>query len=216
MTQPAIGFLRDYFLFYPHKLHGCSFTKNFVNGTIAGETHQGCRQQKKYYFFYGHRPYLSKIESGKSEGNIKYDAETFASTGISVLTQSSRSGETKKRGKKNASRSKFGTGSPFLPPEVRLQPAIKRFGEIFELLNKINGIKINALVGGTNIYKMSLPDGTNVQKLADHPEAKHFMRINSRADANGNIKITVNETLLYRDVKYVVDAFKDGIKTAGG
>lgn len=69
---------------------------------------------------------------------------------------------------------------------------------------------------GTNIYKRSLPDGTNVQKLADHLAAKHFMRINSRADANGNIKITVNETLPYRDVKYVVDAFKDGIKTAGG
>lgn len=65
---------------------------------------------------------------------------------------------------------------------------------------------------------MSLPDGTNVQKLSDHLAAKHFIRINSCAEANGNIKITVNETLLYRDVKYVVgvDAFKNGIKTAGG
>jgi len=97
-----------------------------------------------------------------------------------------------------------------------LQQAIKRSGEIFEFLNKINGIKINELDGGTNIYNMSLPVGTNVQKLADHLSTKHSIRVNSRADAHGNIKITVNETLLYRDVKYVVDAFKDGIKTASG
>jgi len=100
--------------------------------------------------------------------------------------------------------------------EERLQQAIKRSGEIFAVLNKIDGIKINALDGGTNIYKMSLPDGINVQKLADHLASNYFIRINSRADANKDIKITVNETLLYRDPEYIVNAFKDGIKTAAG
>jgi ABC-type uncharacterized transport system ATPase component len=42
---------------------------------------------------------------------------------------------------------------------------------------------------------MSLTDGINVQKLADHLAAKHFIRIYSRANANGNIKITVNENI---------------------
>jgi threonine aldolase len=100
--------------------------------------------------------------------------------------------------------------------EERLQEAIKRSAEIFESLNKIKGIKINALDGGTNIYNMSLPAGMDVQKLADHLASKYFIRINSRADANGNIKITVNETLLYQDTKYIIDAFEGGIKMAGG
>jgi hypothetical protein len=39
---------------------------------------------------------------------------------------------------------------------------------------------------------MSLTDGINVQKLADHFAAKHFIRIYSRANANGNIKITLD------------------------
>lgn len=100
--------------------------------------------------------------------------------------------------------------------EERLQQAVKRSGEIFAVLNKINGIKINALNGGTNIYKMSLPDEINVQKLADHLAAKYFIRINSRADANKDLKIMVNETLLYRDPEYIVNAFKDGIKQEAG
>jgi threonine aldolase len=100
--------------------------------------------------------------------------------------------------------------------EERLQQAIKRSAEIFSSLNKVNGIKINALDGGTNIYEMSLRAGMNVQKMAEQLSANYFIRIIPRADANGNIKITVNETLLYREPRYIVDAFKDAIKTASG
>jgi len=100
--------------------------------------------------------------------------------------------------------------------EERLQQAIQRSAEIFAALNKINGIKINALDGGTNIYEMSLPPGMNMQKLAEHLSSNYFIRIVPRAGANGNIKITVNETILYRDAKYIVNAFKEGIKSAGG
>jgi len=100
--------------------------------------------------------------------------------------------------------------------EERLQQAIHRSEEIFAALNKINGIKINALEGGTNIYNLSLPTGIAIQKFADHLATKYFIRIIPRVDENRNAKITVNETLLYRDTKYIVDAFKDGIKIAGG
>jgi threonine aldolase len=100
--------------------------------------------------------------------------------------------------------------------EERLQQAIQRSTEIFAALSKINGIKINALDGGTNIYSMNLPAGINVQKLADQLSSKYYIRIVPRADEKGNVKITVNETLLYRDPKYITDAFKEGLKMAGG
>lgn len=100
--------------------------------------------------------------------------------------------------------------------EERLRQAIKRSAEIFSLLNKINGVKVNALDGGTNIYEMSLPAGMNVQKLAEQLSEKYFIRIIPHAGTNGNIRITVNETLLYRDPKYITDAFKEGMKIAGG
>ena len=100
--------------------------------------------------------------------------------------------------------------------EERLQEAIKRSAEIFASLNKIPGVKIAALDNGTNIYNMSLAAGMDVKKLSDHLAANYFIRIIPRREADGNIKITVNETLLYRDPKYIVDAFKDGIKKAEG
>lgn len=100
--------------------------------------------------------------------------------------------------------------------EERLQQAIQRSTEIFASLNKINGIKINALDGGTNIYSMNLPAGINMQKLADQLSSKYYIRIIPRADEKGNVKIAVNETLLYRDAKYITDAFKEGLKMAAG
>lgn len=91
----------------------------------------------------------------------------------------------------------------------RLQEAIKRSEVIFTALNKIPGVKVTPLDGGTNIYNMSLPTGMDVKKLADQLAAK-FIRI-PRPGPDGIIRITVNETLLYREPGYIVDAFKTGI-----
>ena len=35
-------------------------------------------------------------------------------------------------------------------------------------------------------------------------------------DEKGNVRITVNETLLYRDTDYIINAFKEATKTAVG
>jgi hypothetical protein len=55
--------------------------------------------KKSTIFFMDISHYLSKIESGKSEGNIKYD-EGMASMNISVLTQSFDSLRKNKKGEK--------------------------------------------------------------------------------------------------------------------
>lgn len=99
--------------------------------------------------------------------------------------------------------------------EQRLQEAISRSTEIFAALNKIKGIKIKALDGGTNIYYMNLESHIDSQKMADHLATNYFIRIIPRKDETGNLRITVNETLIYRDTNYIINAFKEAIKKAG-
>ena len=92
--------------------------------------------------------------------------------------------------------------------EERLQEAIKRSKEIFAALNQA-GIKVSALDGGTNIYSAKFPAGLNAQKVGE-TLTNYFIRM-PRPDANGEARISVNETILYREPKYIIDAIKDAI-----
>ncbi len=93
--------------------------------------------------------------------------------------------------------------------EEKLQESIKRSKEIFAALNQVPGIKISPLEDGTNIYSMKFPSGLNVQKLGESFN-NYFIRI-PRPNENGETKISVNETLLYREPKYIIDAIKDSL-----
>jgi len=96
--------------------------------------------------------------------------------------------------------------------EERLQDAIKRSKEIFVSLNQIPGIKISPLDGGTNIYSMKFPNGIQGQKFMD-ALADHFIWMPG-PNANGEATVSVNETLLYREPKYIIDAVKDSLNKA--
>jgi len=96
--------------------------------------------------------------------------------------------------------------------EERLQEAIKRSKEIFSALNQIQGIKISPLDGGTNIYSMKFPAGINGQKFGELLNG-NFIRM-PRPNENGEAKISVNETLLYREPKYIIDIIKDSLNKA--
>lgn len=95
--------------------------------------------------------------------------------------------------------------------EEKLRDAIKRSKEIFTALGEL-GIKVSALDGGTNIYTIKVPAGINIQKFGETLN-NLFIRI-PRPDANGEAKISVNETLLYREPKYIIDSFKDALNKA--
>ena len=95
--------------------------------------------------------------------------------------------------------------------EEKLQEAISRSEEIFAALGTM-GIKVSALDRGTNIYTMKVPAGINIQKFGETLNGL-FIRI-PRPDPNGDAKISVNETLLYREPKYIIDAFKDSLSKA--
>ncbi len=100
--------------------------------------------------------------------------------------------------------------------EERLQESIRRSTEIFAALNKIKGVKIKALDGGTNIYYMNLESHIDSRKMADYLATNYFIRIIPGMDERGNLRITVNETLIYRDTTYIINAFTEAIKKAGG
>jgi threonine aldolase len=95
--------------------------------------------------------------------------------------------------------------------EERLKEAIRRSKEIFSSWNDV-GIKITELDGGTNIYDMKFPAGIDLKKFGEQIN-KYFIRL-PRPDANGEGKITVNETILYREPKYIIDAIKDSLSKA--
>ena len=95
--------------------------------------------------------------------------------------------------------------------EERLQQAIKRSKEIFSDLNKISGVEISALDNGTNIYRIKFPAGIEGRKFSTNLSTKYFIRMPGPGP-NGEGRITVNETLLHREPRYIVDAFKDSLK----
>ena len=95
--------------------------------------------------------------------------------------------------------------------EEKLQEAIKRSKEIFAALGQL-GIKVSAIDNGTNIYNIKFPAGINIQKFGETLN-NLFIRI-PRPDANGDGKISVNETLVYREPKYIIDSFKDAFNKA--
>ncbi len=92
--------------------------------------------------------------------------------------------------------------------ETRLKDVVSRSAELFALLNKIPGITITALNAGTNIYQLQLGKEVDAKKMNASLRNTYNIRIPLPPDSNSKSFITVNETLLYRDNNYIVEAFK--------
>jgi threonine aldolase len=97
--------------------------------------------------------------------------------------------------------------------EERLKNAKERSAQLFTSLNQLQDIKVSSLPGGTNIYNMEL--GKKINGNSFHAILKNEFNIRfPRLDANNKTQLTVNETLLYRDAAFVVDAFKKALERA--
>lgn len=94
--------------------------------------------------------------------------------------------------------------------ETRLQDAKKRGEEIFSSLNKIPGIKISQLPGGTNIYGIELDKSIDGKKLQQTLNSSYNIQM-PRPNENNYSQLTVNETLLYQPAVYVTEAFRKSI-----
>jgi threonine aldolase len=94
--------------------------------------------------------------------------------------------------------------------EYVLQQAIKRAASLFALLNKQQGISIHAFDGGTNIYELKLDKAIDGKKFQASMRDNWKIRM-PMPDQNNKVLITVNETLLYREEDYLINAFRKSV-----
>ena len=80
-------------------------------------------------------------------------------------------------------------------------------------LNRLDGVTIEALKNGTNIYDLKLTKEISLKKLANYLYHDHNIWL-GRANENGIVKFTINESILTRTIKDIVDAWKMGVKQA--
>ncbi|HQW70915.1 MAG TPA: hypothetical protein PKZ91_03800, partial [Saprospiraceae bacterium] len=74
-------------------------------------------------------------------------------------------------------------------------------------LNNINGLQMSMLDNGTNIHLLKLPKSIDGAKFQDKLLKEFNIKI-GRPDEQNELKMTMNETLLYMDVKDIVDVFR--------
>ena len=94
--------------------------------------------------------------------------------------------------------------------EARIKEVVTRSRELFERLNKIDGIQINSLEGGTNIFQMTLNKKINGAKMHERMREEFNIQFQRPNDLNQSM-LTVNETMLYQNNDYLVQAFRDSI-----
>jgi threonine aldolase len=80
-------------------------------------------------------------------------------------------------------------------------------------LNQLKGIRITALNNGTNIYDLTLSNDISLKKLAVFLHNEHNIWL-GRANDKGIVKFTVNESILTRDTKEILEAWKKGLEQA--
>jgi threonine aldolase len=95
--------------------------------------------------------------------------------------------------------------------ETRMKNTVQKANELFEALNKIPGLTIKALPGGTNIYSFALSPKIEITKLRDALNTNYNIRIGRVNEKNEGF-FSVNETLLYQDNNYIINAFKKSME----
>lgn len=95
----------------------------------------------------------------------------------------------------------------------RWDEVVMRSKKIITALNEFNDISITGFKNGTNIYDLALSNEISLKKLAIFLHSEHNIWL-GRANDKGIVKFTVNESLLTRDNKNIIDAWKEGIEQA--
>ena len=94
--------------------------------------------------------------------------------------------------------------------EGRLQESVKRADQIIAALNKMPGVKIAAIPGGTNIYNFELSKNIDSKKLRDTLRKDHAIALPG-FNQNNQAQLSINETLLYQTPDSIMSAFKKSL-----
>jgi threonine aldolase len=87
--------------------------------------------------------------------------------------------------------------------EARFKDVVKRSNELVAGLNKLSGVNLRALEGGTNIYNLELAKGIDGKKLQESLNKEYNIRIAGFNEKNAT-RLTMNETLLYQSAEFVI------------
>ncbi|OJJ23756.1 hypothetical protein BKI52_05245 [marine bacterium AO1-C] len=85
--------------------------------------------------------------------------------------------------------------------------------QIMSALNKMEGIQIKKVTNGTNIFHLKLDASIDLKTLANTLFKTHNIWL-GRANKEGIVKFTINESLLRRTPKQIVDAWKQALGKA--
>ena len=85
--------------------------------------------------------------------------------------------------------------------------------QIISDLNKIEGVAIKSLTNGTNIFHLKLDTTINLKTLANTMFKNHNIWL-GRANKEGIVKFTINESLLRRKPQEIVNAWKQAVQKA--
>ncbi|MGZ3872621.1 MAG: threonine aldolase family protein [Mucilaginibacter sp.] len=96
--------------------------------------------------------------------------------------------------------------------EERLKKTFLQANDLFAQLNKLPGINVSAIKGGSNIFNLQLAKATDVKKFRQSLFGNKVMVRNAGVD--GIIKLQINETLLRTDNSSLVKVFNDALSAA--
>lgn len=99
--------------------------------------------------------------------------------------------------------------------EQRLLDAKKKSEEIFGELNQQKEFHFSLLNGGTNIFQLELAAGIDGRKFQQTLNKDFGIRLPFPPGKNKTM-IAVNETLLYREKDYIINAFLQSVKAGKG
>jgi len=94
--------------------------------------------------------------------------------------------------------------------EDRLNQVVKQSGDLFNRLNKVDGIQVTPFEHGTNISRLTLDKKINGTSMHQRMR-EDFNIVFPKPNAMNQSLITANETMLYQDNEYLVNAFRKSI-----
>jgi threonine aldolase len=96
----------------------------------------------------------------------------------------------------------------------KLAATVKSANELAAQLSKLPGVSLRALDGGTNIYELKLDAGIDGVKMGAMLATEYQVRI-PKPNANNYSLLSMNETLLYRDINSLVKNFREAVSKSG-
>ena len=94
--------------------------------------------------------------------------------------------------------------------DEKLAATVKRANDLATQLSKLPGVSLKALDGGTNIYELKLDAGIDGVKMGAMLATDYQVRI-PKPNANNYSLLSMNETLLYRDLTSLVKCFREAV-----